>query len=130
MACVGSGEPLISYDLTYINRTFENLADPGTYDGALGSTKGYSNPKTYKLRGAYGIGTNSGIYIPDLRLHHTFGITVWAYLSDSSETRTIFSKDKGIGDENDYENFLDVEVSSDNEFSVRYSNGSNDYFIN
>ena len=60
------------------------------------------------MRGRYGDGVSTGIYIPGLNLHHTFTLQTWIYAYTNSGT--IFSKDKGGYAFEHAENLLDLEI--------------------
>ena len=122
------------YDLTYILNTIVNQFAPGELDAradvdAADLTPhfgtGFTATKPYKMRGRFGNGSNTAIYIPGLNLHHTFTVATWIYAQ--STTGTLLSKDKGSYTGLDSENFLDLEIS-DGKLSAKLYNGSNHNF--
>ena len=108
-ACDGSSELIINYDLTYIERTFKNLAIDNVLDGQLGSVRSFDFADTipYKLRGAWSDGIDRGIWIPSLRLHHSFTISFWIYADSLASDSVLFAKDRNSyaadGDEDWFE---------------------------
>ena len=111
-SCSGTEGLIIDYDLTYIEHDFENLAVNGKNVGTLASSQGnqFDDTLPYKLRGAYGNGTNAGIHIPDLVLHHSFSLTFWIWPNSLTGIHTLFSKDTGSYLGTNDENFLDIVV--------------------
>ena len=122
---------IVHYDLTQIYGDFENNASNGSNLGEIGSTYGFSDTSPYKLRGAFSSGSTESaqtIHITGLNLNHTFSLSVWLSLLDNSVTRTIFSKDKGIGENAGDENLLDVESRTGMKVAVAMYTGTTDHF--
>jgi len=116
--CDGFIAQIIEYDLTYIDRNFPNLAQDGQHVGTI-NFDSYAAPWTYKLRGAWGDGTAmKTIYIPDLRIHHTFGIQTWLYLTDANAERTIFSHDTTT---NVLSNMIDIVVTTTRSIKIEFA---------
>lgn len=112
--------------MTYIERAFDNLVADGP-DALLASSQSsliFADTLPYKLRGAYSEGTNSGIFIPNLVLNHSFTMTFWIYASDLAQTQTLFSKDTGTYTVTDGENVLDLIVNSDGSLSAELYHSS------
>ena len=130
--CTGEGRRIIDYDLTYIERDFANLAIDGQNVGQQASVigSGFADTLPYKLRGAYGNGSNQGVYIPSLHLHHSFSVSFWAKLTGTmDQERVLFSKDKGGGyDTPNAENFLDVAVLNNGRLAAFLYQNADDKF--
>ena len=125
---------IVYYDLTYIIDTIDNQFAPGTLDAIsnvdtsaqnVNFGNGFTATKPYKMRGRYGNGTNTGVYIPGLNLHHTFTVFTWIYAENT--TGTLFSKDKGSYTTLDSENLLNLEISA-GQLSAKLYTGSTDNF--
>ena len=103
---------IIDFDMTYLVRPIANLGASGSANDAVSADT--INPifvatRAYKLRGIYFNGSDRGINIPSLRMHHTHSLEVWI-LFDTPMTghQVIFSKTTGDYSAPDAENFYNV----------------------
>ena len=120
--CSGSSELIIDYDLTYIERPFTNLAIAGVLDGSLGSVRSseFKDTIPYKLRGAWSDGIDRGIWIPNLRLHHSFTVSLWVSADALSSDSVLFGKDKNIYTSAGDEDWFECGISSTGRLSTKF----------
>ena len=121
---------IIDYDLTYIERDFENFANTGVNvaQGASSQGAAFADTLPYNLRGSYSDGVSRGIFIPGLRLHHTFTMTAWIFSMDVSANGTIFSKDRNDYSGPNKENLLDIMLLTGGTLACRQYHEATDWF--
>lgn len=88
----------MTYIIDHIDNNFESgelvaRGDVQSDELTLQIGNGFAKTNAYKMRGRYGDGASTGIYIPGPNLNHTFMLQTWIYAYESNGT--LFSKDKG-----------------------------------
>ena len=117
-----AGDLTLHYDLTWIPQDIPSLGAVNLVASGDIAPIG-DNTKAFKMRGRYSAG-NGGIMINGLRLHHSFTLSMWVYITQAQDC-ALFSKVKQMGEALNSENFLDlVYVANGGLLSARLFSGS------